>query len=160
MTFYKNTMTNMDILDYIYALIELEQNASRLYLTFCNLIQEDYEFWWKLANEEMNHAALLKTGLEFAKLGELPNISTNDINDVKELNKQFDDIIEEFKKNPNRHRSFEIALEIESSAGESHYQEFMDTKSDNLIVQILQKLNKEDDNHYNRIKDYYGKSIL
>ena len=149
----------MEIIEYLYELIELEQNAGRLYLMFTNYIQEDYHFWWVLANEEMNHAALLKTGVEFAKLGEFPNISTDEINEVKKLNSQFDSIIEEFKKNPNRLKSFEIALEIESSAGESHYQEFMDTKSDNKIVKILQELNREDNNHYNRIKDYYSEIL-
>ena len=148
------------MIEYISALIELEQNASRLYLTFSSLIQEDYNFWWRLANEEMNHAALLKTSIEFAKLNELPHITTDDLDEVKKLNKQFDGIIEDFRKNPNRQRSFEIALEIENSAGESHYQEFMDVKSDNKVVQILQQLNKEDDNHYNRIKKYYGDNIL
>jgi rubrerythrin len=49
---------------------------------------------------------------------------------------------------------------VENSAGESHYQEIMDVKSDNKVIQILQQLNREDDNHYNRIKKYYGDNIL
>jgi rubrerythrin len=150
----------MDIIDYLTSLIELEENAAELYLLFSSTIQEDYHFWWKLANEEMNHAALLKTSIEFAKMDELPHISTEDLEEVKELNKMFDNIIGEFKENPNRQKAFEIALEIESSAGESHYQEFMDTPSDNRVVQILQKLNRDDDDHYNRIKEYYAKNIL
>jgi len=149
----------MDIIEHLTTLIELELNASRLYLTFCNLIEEDYHFWWRLSNEEMNHAALLKTAIEFAKLNDLPYIITENINEVKELNNQFDNIIEDFKKNPNRQKAFEIALEIESSAGESHYQEFMDINSDNKIVQILQQLNKEDEHHFDRIKKYYGENI-
>jgi len=150
----------MNITDYLIALIELEENASRLYLTFSSLIKEDYNFWWGLSNEELNHSAILKTGIQFAKINKLPHITTENLEDVRKLNKQFDGIIEDFEKNPNRQKAFEIALEIESSAGESHYQEFMDTQSDDKVVQILQKLNKEDDDHYNRIKKYYGENIL
>ena len=150
----------MELIDYLTALIELEENVAELYMLFYSLIKEEYEFWWILANEEMNHAALLKTCIEFAKLNKLPHITTDNLEDVKKLNKQFDGIMEDFKKNPNRQSAFEIALEIESSAGESHYQEFMNTKSDNKVVQILQQLNKEDDNHYNRIKTYYSENVL
>lgn len=150
----------MDVIDYLTALIELEENAAELYLLFSSMIEEDHDFWWKLANEEMNHSALLKTGIEFARLNELPHISIDDIEEIKEINKEFDSIIGEFKENPSREKAFQISLEIESSAGESHYQEIMDVKTDNKIIQILQELNREDEKHYDRIKEYYGKNIF
>jgi len=46
------------------ASIELEQCMSELYFLYTNLYPEDREFWWKLANEEINHASLLKSGLK------------------------------------------------------------------------------------------------
>jgi rubrerythrin len=35
----------------------------------------------------------------------------------------------------------------------------MDDDSDNEIVNILKTLNKEDDNHYRRIKEYHKKNV-
>ena len=151
----------MNIIKYLEEAIKLEFNASRLYLVFANYFEEDYNFWWKLSNEEMNHAALLKTGIEFAKINVIPDkFIPENVDDIIKLNNMFDDIIKEFEKNPNRQRCFEIALEIESSAEESHYQKIMDDNSGDKIIEIFKHLNKEDSNHYDRIKKYYSENIL
>ena len=150
----------MDIIKYLEEAIKLEENTSRLYQLFAEHYKDDYIFWWRLSLEELNHSALLKTGIEFAEQNEFPKeLIPDNIDEIIQLNDSFDSLIENFKSNPTRYKCFEIALNIESSAGENHFQEVMTNHSDNEIVQIFQKLNKDDINHYNRIKDYFGKII-
>lgn len=151
----------MDVYKYLEEAIKLELNASDTYFLFSQKFKEDHDFWWELANEELNHAAILKTALEIYKINEFPTtISQEDIDELIKLNNEFDIIEKKFMKNPNRQMCFEIALEIESSAGESHYQELMDENTDDRILKVLQELNKDDTEHYARIKKYYGDHIV
>jgi hypothetical protein len=48
----------VSIFDYLKEAILLEINASKLYFIFANKYKEDWDFWWKLSNEELNHAAI------------------------------------------------------------------------------------------------------
>ena len=51
--------------------IQLELNVADLYLSFCHAFAEDKDFWSHLAEEEGNHAALLRSGkLETRKAGD------------------------------------------------------------------------------------------
>jgi len=155
------TKITMNIHLYLEEAIRLELNVADLYSLFAQQFEEDYNFWWKLSNEEMNHASILKTGIEFSKLNKIPQeIIPDNIDGLISLNEKFPSIIDDCQKNPNRQKCFEVALEIESSAGESHYQEIMIKHTDNDIVKIFQKLNKDDIDHYNRIKEYYSKNLL
>ena len=45
--------------------IKLELNVAEIYLGFHHRFSEDAGFWWKLVNEEKNHAGLLKNGKQF-----------------------------------------------------------------------------------------------
>ena len=45
--------------------MRLEYNVSKLYMIFRDAYPEDAEFWWKLVIEESNHAALIKSGLDY-----------------------------------------------------------------------------------------------
>lgn len=151
----------MDVIKYLEEAIKIELNTAKLYFVFSDYFKEDYDFWWTIANEELNHAALLKTSIEYVKLNNLPEeVILNNIGEMIDLNKKIDEVIELFKSNPSRQTSFEIALNIETSAGESHFQELMSTHTDNEIIKLFQYLNREDINHYDRIKSYYGKHIL
>ena len=150
----------MDIIKYLEESVKLEYNVSELYIIFAEQFTEDYNFWWKIANEELNHASLLKTAIEFAKMNDFKDILiVGDIDDLIKMNNNFDNIIKDFLINPSRVKCFDIALEIENSAGESHYQETMSIHSDNEIVKIFQKLNQEDIDHYNRINKYKNNEI-
>jgi len=147
----------MEVIKYLEEAVKIEINASKLYFMFADHYKEDFNFWWEIANEELNHAALLKTTIEFAELNDLPEeIILNDIQELINLNLEFDKIIESFKSNPSRQSCFEIALIIESSVGESHYQEIMSGHTDNEVIKIFQHLNREDVNHFERITDYYN----
>jgi len=143
------------IIDYLEEGVKNELNVSELYATFYYLCPEDYQFWWDLSMEEVNHASLLKSGIEFCKVGYFPiEISDNDIEEIIELNDRLPNIIEEFKNNPSRKKAFEIAIELENSVGEIHYQKLMDSSNDDKLSKIFKKLNKDDKNHEERIRKY------
>jgi len=151
----------MDVIKYLEESIKIELNTAKLYFVFSDYFKEDYDFWWTIANEELNHAALLKATIKFAEINDLPEgMILDNIGEMIDLNKKIDEVIETFKSNPSRQASFEIALNIETSAGESHYQELMSKHTDNEIIKLFQYLNREDINHYDRIKGYYSKHIL
>ncbi len=153
---------NMDILDYLEEAIQSELNASELYRTFSEYYPEDYNLWWKLTEEELDHASLLKSAIQFYEFGNIPfDISDTDLEVLTELNGGFLSIIEEFKKNPSRKYAFDIAIQLEGSVGEVHYQKFMTNsdKNDYLSI-ILKKLNKDDINHESRIRDYMLKNKI
>ena len=140
--------------------IKLELNVAELYKIFNQLFPEDAYFWWKLYEEEQNHANLIR------KVGEL-NFLTNKIImemlptkliEIKEANQKIISFIKKYKsKPPSRQEAFNVALEIEQSASEMHYQVFMKKESDNIIAQTFQKLNNDDIDHFERIRSYMNK---
>lgn len=133
--------------------IKLEINASNIYLLFGKYLHQHKEFWEKLSFEELNHAALLKTAIQFNENDILPEsfIDLNIIEQLKTTNKIFPELIEKFKNNPTISNAKSIAILIESSVGEIHYQKIMNEDSDNKIIKIFQKLNNDDKNHLERI---------
>ena len=136
--------------------IQLELNVAELYIHFYRLFPSDAAFWWELAIEEKNHAALLKT------LQQMKNAYV-DIPDefypagkeaLEESNKKISSAIREFDKNPDRTRAFHTAYEIENSAGEIHYESFAKSISSSQVATIFKKLNGGDINHAARIRNY------
>ena len=148
------------ITEYLDQAVELELNMSRLYMLLAQTYEEDYSLWWTLSNEEVNHASLLRSGIEFAKVDKFPyELVLNNINDIRRLNEKFDSIIESVTDGKSREAAFTTALELESSAEESHFQEVMAGHSDNEIIKIFKRLNEDDINHYDRIKEYYDEYV-
>jgi len=136
--------------------IQLERNVGKLYLLFHNLLPEDSVFWWELALEEENHAALLKTAerMDASQL-EIPSgIMPSAVADLKEANQAILKAMEDFKKQPDRTTAFQLAHKIELSAGESHYNNFMANAPGSRITEILRKLNRDDLDHARRIREY------
>jgi hypothetical protein len=136
--------------------IQLEHNVGKLYLLFKNFLPEDSAFWWELAIEEENHAALLKTAeLMDASHLEIPSeIMPSAVADLKEANQVIIKAMEDFKSEPDRTTAFQLAHKIELSAGESHYNNFMTTAPGSRITEILRKLNRDDLDHARRIREY------
>jgi len=137
--------------------IKLEINVSELYLVFHANFKEDSDFWWTMAIEEKNHAALLKNLESFVShLSELPsNTSRISIADLEETNLRLEKLIPQYKNSPpNRIEAFNLAYSLETSAGESHFQEFADDESGSNISKIFKQLNQSDVKHAHRIKDY------
>jgi hypothetical protein len=136
--------------------ISLEYNISDLYMLYYESFQDDEAFWWKLMMEEKNHASLLKTINTYSDLtGEFPYaLIPEHLNGLRESNSKVISIIEEFKKNPDRKKAFEFAIQIEELAGEAHYQSFMDHDSNSKVIAVFKKLGREDCDHAQKIRKY------
>ncbi len=137
--------------------IQLEMNAAALYLSFYRTFPEDAEFWWQLAMEEKNHAALLKSAKQgFVDEGYFPpEILTTNLDALVELNKLTKELLDEHKrKPPSRGSTFEIALKLEQSAGEIDFNLTMEKEGDSPALKLFKRLNKDDKDHTRRIQDY------
>jgi ferritin len=137
--------------------INLELNVSEIYYLFHSFFPDDENFWWKLIQEEKDHAALIRGGIEeFEPIGEFPHvILSNSLQDLKETNKKLRSLLKQFKNiPPSRELAFNTALEIEASAGELHFQHFMDKETNSKIDELFQFLNREDKDHAKRIRSY------
>ena len=135
--------------------IELELNMSKLYGFFSEYIEHDRSFWYRLGIEEKNHAALLKTAKDFISFARFPQgLMPEDLQMLQESNSKVLETINRFLENPDRELAFKMALELEKSAGEIHFQRFMDKRSRDNISDIFQKLNQADKDHAERISMY------
>ncbi len=140
--------------------IKLELNVADLYLNFSNLFSKDFDFWWKLAIEEKNHAAILKSGRDaFIQLGLFPTqIVDTKLETLIQTNKELKLIIKEHKENPpTRESAFNLAIKLEESAGEVHFQHAMEKETDIPALKLFKKLNKDDKDHARRIREYMRK---
>ena len=136
--------------------IQLELNVARLYMLFHRLFPEDAEFWWSLVIEEQNHAALLKTVEKMdASRVEIPEgILPPGLAELQESNQMITKEMDAFKTQPNRAWAFNLAHKIETSAGESHYDNFMRNAPKSRITEVFRKLNGDDVDHARRIREY------
>jgi len=136
--------------------IQVELNVARLYLLFHKLLPEDATFWWGLAIEEENHAALLRTIEQMdASQVEIPDgIMPNTLAELQKANQMILKAMEDFERQPERVYAFQLAHKIELSAGESHYNNFMNNAAESRIVEIFRTLNRDDLNHARRIQEY------
>ena len=136
--------------------IELELNMSKLYGTFSEYLNRDRAFWFRIAIEEKNHAALLKTGREFIHFNKFPlGLVPENLEFLKTSNRKVREAIKTFLKNPDREQAFRLALELEKSAGEKHFQLFMEKGAKDSISDIFHRLNQADKDHEQRIKAYW-----
>jgi ferritin len=137
--------------------IKLELNVSKIYYLFHSYFAADANFWRKLVLEEEDHAALIKEGIEeFEPIGKFPHgILSDRLQDLKETNKKLRSLLKQFKNiPPSRELAFNTALKIEASAGELHFQHFMDKETNSKIDELFQFLNREDKDHAKRIRSY------
>ena len=137
--------------------ISLELNVSEIYYLFHSYFADDSNFWRKLAQEEEDHADLIKHGIEeFEPVGEFPHgILSESLQELKETNKKLSSLLKQFKNNPpSREVAFNTALEIEASAGELHFQNFMDKETTSKIDELFQFLNRQDKDHAKRVRSY------
>ena len=136
--------------------INLELNIGDLYQFFSAKFPADYDFWWKISIEEMNHAALIESINDVFWTDLLPFDSIEkQADDLRKINLIVRNKIEHFKLfPPTRSEAFKYGFELENSAGESHFEIFMTSVPDSPVVKIFQKLNGEDKNHAMRIENY------
>lgn len=149
---------NTHLTEHLDQSIELELGAARLYTFFHDLFPEDEDFWWQLAIEERNHAALLRNEKKtLPSHGEnLPeDLLAEDLEALRSANRKLADLLERYKASaPSRQEAFQTALTLENSVGEAHFQEFMNRKSCSLPDELLRQLNQEDKDHERRIRNY------
>ena len=148
---------NNDVTSLIEESINLELNVSKLYTHFFKLFPDDAAFWWKLVVEEKNHAALIRSGKEyFEPLRKFPHdLLAPLLQILKDANSRLDSLIEKYEETPpSREEAFNIALKIEESAGELHFQKFMEKEANSATDNIFKELNKGDKDHAMRICRY------
>ncbi|MBN1928914.1 MAG: rubrerythrin family protein [Chlorobiaceae bacterium] len=137
--------------------IQLELNLANLYTLFSDHFEEDEEFWWQLSMEERSHAALLQQ--EKKQPQPLPffpeNLLSKDLEALKANNARITGEAARFRQTPSsRAEALNLALQIEMSAGEAHFQEFMESETGSLTADIFKQLASEDQNHARRIREY------
>lgn len=137
--------------------IKLELNMAELYLSFHNRFPEDAEFWRKIAVEEKYHAALLKSGEQvFLDSGvfpsELVSISIESLITANDLLKH---IFKEDVDHLSRAAALNLALKLEESAGEKHFQHaIQQAEHPTKGIKLLQSLNEDDRSHADKIRSY------
>lgn len=142
--------------------IDIELTVAEIYLIFYHEFPEDACFWWQIALEEKNHAALIRSLLDMSEQLDIPpgEMFSTSVSELRETNAMLSSIVDEYReKLPDRTGAFNTALGIEDSAGELHYQEFMAGDEDRhpQISKIFRRLNKEDKDHAVRIRNYMEK---
>lgn len=135
----------------------LETIMADLYSSFEKWFVEDAVFWKQLADEELNHAALIqnvKSDPEVSKwfVHDAPDDLVKET--VKTMEWATSLVIKYSEEKPDRLTAFNTALEVEKTAWELHYQSLMTKKSDKWFVDIVQELNKYDRDHLRRINLY------
>ncbi len=136
--------------------IHLELKVSDLYLLFYRLFPNDSQFWWKLAIEEENHAALLKT-IKLMGDSEIDipiELFPKELEDLIKANLVIQKAYEEFEKHPDRNKAFQFAYKLETSAGEIHYNAFMKNVPESMVSNVFKSLNGDDVDHAERIKQF------
>jgi len=137
--------------------IKLELNLARLYTLFNDLFPDDEDFWWQLAMEERGHASLLQQEKKQPQPTEFfpDNLLAADLQMLFEANARILGLLETFAKAaPSREDAFRTALDLELSAGEAHFQDFLDTPDPSPAASIFRQLNQEDRDHAERIRSY------
>lgn len=135
----------------------LELNVAQLYLYFHHKFPGDSAFWWQLALEEKNHAALLRSGWEhLIKAGRFPaEVVPDALNPLVAVNKRLETILAEVKERiPSREEAFRLAIQLEESAGEIHFETFTKMPPKTPDGQMFQMLNQDDKDHARRLRDY------
>jgi ferritin len=137
--------------------IKLELNLASLYTIFNDSFPEDEDFWWQLAMEERGHASLLQQEKKQPQPMQFfpENLLARDLQSLLDTNSRISGLIAEFSRCcPSRTVAFSTALELELSAGEAHFQEFLDSPAKSYSSDIFKQLNQEDRDHAERIRSY------
>ena len=137
--------------------IKLELSLAKLYSLFHDSFFEDEDFWWELTMEEQGHASLLQQEkkqpqpLEFFP----DNLLSTDLQSLIDTNKKIAELISRYSETPpSKAEALQVALDLELAAGESHFQQFLDSLTNSFSANIFKQLNQEDCDHAERIRSY------
>ncbi len=137
--------------------IQLELNLAKLYTIFSDCLSDDEDFWWDLAMEEQGHASLLQQEKKQPQQKEFfpENLLAKDLQSLIDTNTKISALIDTCSsKPPLRADAFNIAYDLEMAAGESHFQQFLDSPTSSFSANIFKQLNQEDRDHAERILQY------
>lgn len=137
--------------------MNLELNVSSLYSVFHQTFPEDANFWWVLVLEEKNHAALFRSGIDsLEQIQKFPHdLLVKNIKILHKENQKLQDLVAQYKLfPPEREEAFNLALKLENTATELHFQKFMTGNGGCLIDNIFRELNEADKDHAQRIYKY------
>ncbi len=135
--------------------IKLELNIADIYMVFYNTFPEDSDFWWQMNLEEKSHASLIKSGKDTFLDQFLSKLLAPSLQKLCDTNKKLNSLLKEYKKNPpSRETAFNVAMNIEHSTGELHFQLAMEKPFASSIIKIFQDLNNDCKDHANRIRAY------
>jgi hypothetical protein len=137
--------------------IQLELSLATLYTIFNDSFAEDEDFWWELAMEERGHASLLQQEKKHPQQREFfpENLLATDLQSLIDTNAKIAKLISRYKDTPpSRSEALHTALDIEMAAGESHFQQFLDSPTNSPAANIFKQLNQEDCDHAARIRQY------
>ena len=146
-----------DIFQIVEEATTLELNVAELYLFFHHKFPDDSAFWWQLALEEKSHAALLRSGGEYLiKTGKFPpEIVPDALDPLVAVNKRLATILAEMQeRTPSREEAFRLAIQLEESAGEIHFETFMKMPPRTSDGELFQILNQDDKDHARRLRAY------
>lgn len=149
-----NKDTVRTILD---AASELEILMADIYTIFSESLPEDSVFWEQMAHEEKNHAALIRSVESSQEMSTefLANFPRDILEENIRTREWATDIFIRLSRNrPDRRTAFRTAIEIETCAGEVHYQNIMSKKIDSWFIRVFQELNEFDLDHLKRIHYY------
>jgi hypothetical protein len=143
-------------------LIEIEEDAAKLYRSFGVLYPADSILWYQLAVEEDQHANLLR--MHRKSIEDLPAsgeyLLATPIETLYRINSRMQDILLVCGRQPTtRGNCFAIALQIEQSLREIHLQNARGSADDAMTVQIFHTLTTEDSDHANRIRRHMGNGL-
>ncbi len=137
--------------------IQLELNLAKLYTIFNDCLSDDEDFWWDLAMEEQGHATLLQQEKKQPQQKEFfpENLLAKDLQSLIDTNTRIAELISAWSTTPpSRAEAFKTAYDLEMAAGESHFQQFLDSPTNSYSANIFKQLNQEDRDHAARILQY------
>jgi rubrerythrin len=141
--------------------IRVERNIASFYALCATHFKDDRTFWWKLSEEEEQHAKILESGLEFLLEENLfPSaILGLDIEDLKVINGKLEEKIAQIQaKAPNKKEVYFYALELEKASLEFFFQQITSRKSDDKTINIFNNLVGYDKDHARRIQNLINKA--
>ncbi len=136
---------------------DIELLVSKIYRKFSWLYPEHREFWWRLAAEELDHASLMRSAVDFVRVGRLPEAFVLTEPELLEgMHQQLAGHLAAIEQHsPTLAEACEMALEMESSAAESHLQFMWRSEDAHPLVQLFRRLNQADADHGKRILEFY-----
>ena len=88
------------------------------------------------------------------------NLLSTDLQSLIDTNRKISELITQYSDTPpSKNEALQIALDLELAAGESHFQQFLDSPTNSLSSNIFKQLNQEDCDHAERIRNYMKKTL-